>query len=664
MAEKKKKVLNIALAGQPNVGKSVIFNQLTGMNQVVGNWPGKTVQKAEGFSLFGNYKFNIIDLPGIYSLTTYSLEEIVTREYIVEQEPDYIVNVLDANQLERNLYLSLQLFLLDRPVIMVLNQYDILRERGYEIDAEKLEKELGVPVLKSVAVHNRGVHEILEKIIEIEETGKKLKPLQIQFGKEIEVVMDELTNSIKKAPFESQEPLRFFVQKVLENDRNCVEQLEVCYDQQEDVGEDLVREIRNKREHLEDYHGHEISEIFNGEYYQKSSKIVDQVQVLEKQTKKNKIQTFFDHLTVHSVWGYVFLALVLLGSYLFVFWLGNLTSTALDSVYGSWTESVLTNWNEGSWKYRILWKSIMGGFIAGVGGVLPYVIPFYIIIEILQDVGYLPRAAYLMDRFMHSIGLHGKAIIPMLLGFGCNVPAISATMIMETEKEKKRAIVAASFVPCSAVTTIVLGLVAKYMGIGYALLLYLINFIVILGVGKVMKKLDPEEDIDLIIEFHEFRKPNVKVILKQAWHRSKEFVYRALPLIVILGVLLEVLMEYNLLNPLNTIMKPLTVGFLGLPIGVSVYLFYGILRKELNLVLLQLYVASLGLTMTQFMTPQQMIVFTLVTMLYVPCLATIVMIKHHEGTKFATKVFFLLLAVGILVAGAVRWIWELVIFLS
>lgn len=180
------KIIRIALAGQPNVGKSVIFNRLTGLSQVVGNWPGKTVAKAEGTAKFGNYIFKIIDLPGIYSLSTYSLEEIVSREYILDESPDYIVNVLDSNHLERNLFLTIQLLMLNRPTIISLNQIDLLKERGYEIDREKLESLLGVAVVPTVAVHNRGVHEILEEIIEIEEGHKTLSMKKITFGKEIE----------------------------------------------------------------------------------------------------------------------------------------------------------------------------------------------------------------------------------------------------------------------------------------------------------------------------------------------------------------------------------------------------------------------------------------------------------------------------------------------
>jgi len=633
------------------------------MNQVVGNWPGKTIGKAEGYTEFQGYKFNIIDLPGIYSLSTYSLEEIVTREYIINEKPDYIINVVNSNHLERNLYFSLQLFMLKRPIIISLNQYDILQKQGFDIDVEKLEDELQVPVQKTVAVHNRGVHELLERIIEIEENDTKIHPREMEFGREIEKKIEKMIARVKEEDLQFNYPLRFLAQKLLEGDENAIALLKQELKKNEVHEKDFIDLIQKERRELEDLHGHYVSELFNGEFYNQTSKIVNSTLKIEKQTRKNKVQNFFDHITVHSIWGYVLLGLILMGSYLFVFWLGDLISSALDGLYGSWTEAVLQTWTEDSWEYRLFWKSMMGGLIAGVGGVLPFVIPFYIIIEILQDVGYLPRAAYLMDKLMQSVGLHGKAIIPILLGFGCNVPAISATMIMETESEKKRAVVITSLIPCSAVTVIVMGLVAKYLGIWYALLLYGINFLIILIVGKLMQKVDPEEDTDLIIEFHDFRKPNTKVILKQTWQRSKEFVYMALPLIILFGVILEVLMEFSLLEPINLLMKPITVYYLGLPVGVSVYLFYGILRKELNLVLLQLYVSSLGLTMTQYMTPIQMITFTLMTMLYAPCLATIMVIKRHEGTKFATKVFFYLLGIALVISGIVRWGYELIVFL-
>jgi len=299
----------------------------------------------------------------------------------------------------------------------------------------------------------------------------------------------------------------------------------------------------------------------------------------------------------------------------------------------------------------------VGGLFAGVGGVLPYVIPFFMIIEILQDTGYLPRAAYLMDRFMHHLGVHGKTIIPVLIGFGCNVPAVSAAMIMETEKERKRAIIISSMIPCSAVTTIVMGLVAEHVGFWYAILLYFINFAVIVAVGKILTLMDKDKSTksELIIELHDFRKPNLKVISKQTWARSKEFVYMALPLIVVLGIFLQIMLEFQLMDPINTLLKPITVYALGLPVGVGVYLFYGVLRKELNLVLLNAFVLSMGLTIPLYMTNLQIFTFTLVTMLYVPCLATIIVIKKDAGWKFALQIFFFEILLALVFGSAFHW---------
>jgi ferrous iron transport protein B len=663
------KTFSIALAGNPNVGKSVIFNQLTGLSQVVGNWPGKTVSKAEGKTKFQNYLFNIIDLPGIYSLSTYSLEEIISREYILQDEPDYIINVLDSNQLERNLFFTLQLLMLGRPVIISLNQFDLLQKRGYEIDCDKLSELLGVPVIPTVAVHNRGVHELLEKIIEVEERSEKIVHSQIPFGKEIESKVQEIIDKILKNKNLCKCPTRFMAIKLLEKDKFCLQgvtEVEVPnlpseYSHVEAPNDDILPVVNRIREELEDLHGESISTILNAEFYNIASQIDEKVISIKTPTKKLKWQIWMDHITLHSFWGYIVLFFIMMGAYSLVFIFGDLISGWLDALFTLWTpgaESQLGG--SDSLTFKIVWNALVGGLFAGIGGVLPYVIPFYFIIEILQDTGYLPRAAYLMDRLMHNLGVHGKTIIPILLGFGCNVPAISACSIMETEKEKKRAILISSMIPCSAVTTIVLGLVAKHLGFGYALLVYAINFGIIIIIGKFMKKMGPEEESELIIELHNFRKPNAKVIATQTWQRSREFVYMALPLIVILGIFLQLMMEFNILAPINNVLSPLTVTILGLPIGVGVYLFYGVLRKELNLVLLEIYVLGLGLTMNQYMTPIQMIIFCLVTMLYVPCLATIIVIKKEAGGKFATQVFFFEIILAVIIAGGINWGYKLI----
>ena len=293
----------------------------------------------------------------------------------------------------------------------------------------------------------------------------------------------------------------------------------------------------------------------------------------------------------------------------------------------------------------------MAGLFGAITGVLLYVIPFFFVIEILQDSGYLPRAAFLLDKFMHYIGVHGKTIIPMVLGFGCNVPACAGCRIMETQREKKISIAMTSIIPCAAVMTVVLGLVGRYLGLGWVLFLFAINFSVIILVGRILNKVMPGECTELIMEMHEYRLPNHKVIFKQTWMRTKEFIFKALPLIVVLGIILEIMLIFDLLSPLNTILAPITVIWLGLPAVTGVFLIYGILRKELTLVLLEILAFSLGLTIVDLLNPIQMITFCMVTMLYVPCFATIVVIAKQTSWKYAAQICFLEIGIALLIGG-------------
>ncbi len=653
------KEITIALAGNPNVGKSVIFNKLTGLSQIVGNWPGKTVAKAEGICTFQGYTFKIIDLPGIYSLSTYSIEEIITRKYIVEEKPDYIINVLDANQLERNLFFTLQLQMLHRPMILALNQYDLLRERGYEIDTQKLSDTLQLPIEKVVAVHNRGVHELLERIIELEENKGVKIPQDPIFGKEIEEYLERISAKLPEfSESLASYPSKFIALKLLENDEVIIQEL--VSNSTEEIGR-FIYLIDEIRQNLTDLHGEQISTILNGEFYNITGQLFSEVQSVKSQSRINKFRIFLDHITVHSIGGYFILFAVLFGTYILIFTFGDWISSLLDSLFDHFTPQAISFLGtQESWLYKVVWNGLVGGLVAGIGGVLPFVIPFYLIIEILQDIGYLPRAAYLMDRFMHHLGVHGKTIIPVLLGFGCSVPAVSACRIMENEKQRRRSILISTMIPCSATTTIVLGLVAKYLGIVQAILLYGILFIIIIAIGKIITIQSEVDDSELIIELHDFRKPNFSVIISQTWQRSREFVYMALPLMVGLGILMQIFVEFQILNVINNFMSPITVVLLGLPVSIGVYLIYGFLRKELNLILLELFVGSMGLTMQEYLTPLQMMIFTITILLYIPCLATFINIIKEAGPRFGWKLFFFRILLAIITSTIIRLLYDLV----
>ncbi|MFX1391562.1 MAG: ferrous iron transport protein B [Promethearchaeota archaeon] len=692
-----KDIINIALAGNPNVGKSVIFNQLTGLSQTIGNWPGKTVEKMEGNLDFIGYHFNIVDLPGIYSLSTFTIEEIVSREFIVSDNVDLIINVIDGTNLERNLFFTFQLLELKVPIILAVNQMDILHKRKMDIDFKKLKEIFKLPVLPLVAVHGVGVHQLLEEAIKMIKNqhpyldqGKsnsghfkhhthqhhrekrihnKLKSKLslksefkfpdlsgiLSFGKEIEEKVSALSSEIEKNSETkniSSYPNRFLAIKLLEND----EEIKKLFEDGESFSKIIQNSNRYQKE-LEDLHGEDINTIISSEIYNNINKIVDKVliQKSKKQATKISLADKIDHLTTHSILGYLILILVIFGIYQFTFSIGNFFKGLIEDGYGMWSEGFYRLFGENTIWVKIFWDGGVGGIIGAVGGVLVFVIPFFLIIEILQDSGYLPRAAFMMDRIMHSIGVHGKTIIPMILGFGCNVPACAGCRIMETEREKKISIVLTSLVPCAATMTVVMGLVGSYLGFSWVVFLFIINFSVILVVGRILNKTMPGACTELIMEMHEYRLPNYNVILKQTWLRSKEFVFKALPIIILLGISLEILLIFNALEPINFVFSPISVFWLGLPAATGIFLIYGILRKELTLVLLALFAENLGKTIGVLLTPIQMITFSLVTMLYIPCFATIIIIAKQTNWKYAIQISLLEILIALIIGGIINW---------
>ncbi len=647
-----RKIINIALAGNANVGKSVIFNQLTGMKQCIGNWPGKTVEKCEGNLTFLNYNFNIVDLPGIYSLSTYSIEEIISREFLIGENVDLIINVIDGTNLERNLFFTAQLIGLKLPMIIAVNQMDLVRKRDIMIDFKKLEELFKVPVMPVIAVHGRGIHELLEKAIIMYENRLLIPNEDIfKFGKEVEDKVEQLIKEIENNQKELRSikyPTRFLAVKILEGDEDLVNKVKK-------FKPEIIHLSKQGRSELEDLHGEDITTIISAEIYNKIHDIMHQSVIKSQIPKKVTWADKLDHITTHSIFGYAILFLILICSIWIVFTIAEILGGLIDGIYDFLTPIVYDLFGDTIWT-NIFWDGGIASLFGGISGVLIIVIPFFLIIEILQDSGYLPRAAFMMDKMMHQLGVHGKAIIPLILGFGCNVPACTGCRIMETEREKRITAFLTTMIPCAAVMTVVLGLVGRYLGFQYVAILYGINFAVIILFGKIASKKLPGESTELIMEMHEFRTPNVKVILLQTWVRTKDFVYTAMPLIIVLGIIMEIMIMFNLLVTINVILWPITVLWLGLPIETGIFLIYGIARKELTLVLLETFALEIsGIPLIEFMTQIQMFVFSLVTMLYIPCIATIIVLKKETGWKFALKVALAEIGFAILLGGIVNW---------
>ncbi|MEM3595575.1 MAG: ferrous iron transport protein B, partial [Candidatus Bathyarchaeia archaeon] len=615
-----KRIVKVALAGNANVGKSSVFNQLTGSSQTVGNWPGKTVERAEGKLHFAGYTIMILDLPGIYSLSTFSIEEIVSRDYIAIERPDVIVNVVDASALERNLYFTIQLLELQAPVVMALNQVDYAARRGIRINVNLLSKTLGIPVVPTIAITGVGITELLNTVINVVEGKIRPSGSKIEYGKEIEEELEILENIVReKLPkLVENYPARWISVKLIERDEDITHKIKEL-----PSGDDVLAAADDAIRRIERIHGEPAPVVIASERYGMASHIAREVTEVVSPPRVT-IEDKLGSLTAHRFLGYPILAAIATLMFTLIFILGgyvvNILETFFQEMFIPTIDVYLSRFLP-----QFIVEIICGGFISGIAAgatiALPYIVPFYILLAILEDSGYLPRAAFLMDNLMHKIGLHGKAFIPLLLGYGCNVPACMGCRIMETERERFLAGFVVVLVPCSARSVIILGLVGRYLGLHIALTLYVFDLVLIFVLGRIAYRLLPGEPIGLIMEMPPYRVPSPSLVLKKTWVRTKDFIYVALPLIVTGSIGLQFLTSSGLIWPIADLMEPLISGWLGLPSLSGIPLIFGVLRKELTLILL----AELAGTTSfeQILTPIQMIVFTLVTMIYIPCIATI-----------------------------------------
>lgn len=637
MPEKK---IRISLAGNANVGKSVIFNHLTGLHQHIGNWPGKTVERAEGSLNFEGYTIDVIDLPGIYSLSTYSLEELVSREYIAVEKPDVVVNVVDASVLERNLFFTIQLLELEPRLVVALNQIDAAEKKGMKIDHKRLEKLLGVPVVPCIATKGVGLTDLIRKVIEVHEKGH-LHPLRRhRFGSEIEERIEKLASAIKVTDIGY--PSRWVAIKLLERDPE-VEKL--VYSTQPEVKanvESLIREI-------EQIHSESSPAIIASERYNIAHRIARETLTIVT-PEKIGLDERLASLTVHRIWGYLIMALVMGSVFYGIFKFGDFASSLLLAMFEG-LRTLFFSATGASPASKFIWDGLIEGVVAGITIALPYIVPFYVAMSILESSGYLPRVAYLMDSAMHRIGLHGKAFIPLMLGYGCSVPGCMACRIMETQRERLLASFLTTLVPCAARTVVILGLVGTFVGMRWALLLYLFDLALILVLGRLASRILPGEPMGLIMEMPSYKMPPLNVTAKQVWFRLEEFVWVAFPLMIVGNLVLKILQYLSILPTLEEAFSFLTVSWLGLPAVTVTPLIFGIFRKELTLVMLAALVGTENFGTV--LTGTQMIVFTTVTLLYIPCVATIAVLIREFGYRKALAITLFEVGFAIFIGGLV-----------
>ncbi len=518
------KRLSIALAGNPNSGKTTIFNNITGTRQKVGNWPGVTVEKKEGSINKSGYDLKIIDLPGTYSLTPFSIEEIVARNFILEERPDVVIDIIDASNLERSLYLATQLREIDCKVLFALNMADVARTRGIKIDDKKLSELLAVPVVFTIGNKNKGIETLLEKAIELAESDYVLpKKRRVKYSKDIEDSISKIEHFIGNHAADSiPYNIRWTAIKLLEDDKIVKERV---LEKTGKFGEDILREIDNHRKFLVDRFDDDPEIIMTDERYGFIAGII--MEVLTTSIKQRvDISRNVDLVLTNRFVGFPIFIFFIWAMFQLTFSLGAYPMDWINSgisLFSTLLAHVLPE--------NIVKDFLINGIIAGVGSViifLPNILILFFCIALFEDTGYMSRAAFLMDKIMHLIGLHGKSFIPMLMGFGCNVPAIMASRTLESEKDRTLTILITPFMSCSARLPVYIILAGAFFGAKAGTVIfgiYLLGIILSIITGRLFRStLLRGADAPFVMELPPYRIPMIKSLMIHMWDRSKIFI--------------------------------------------------------------------------------------------------------------------------------------------
>lgn len=618
----------------------MLFNQLTGSNQIIGNWPGKTVDRAEGKLRYEGYDITVVDLPGIYSFSTFSMEELVSRDYIALEKPDVVINILDASILERNLFFTIQLIEMGAPLVVCLNQADEAKKKGIIIDKNKLQEALGVPVVFTVATRGEGIYELMGEAVNV--ALSKPKTQQLKYRKDVEESIRKLENIVEKEGLQLNYPPRWLAIKLLEGDTEIIKMVS---DQSKAVIDSALRVSQEMSTLCQE----PCFSVIASERYALANSIA--ASALHQSEVKSTLSDKLELLTTHRIFGYFTSVGVITGLLLWTFFVGNGLSNLISSGL-SMINPIDPNFSTSQPILSIVLNGVWGGFNAGLTLIIPFVIPFYLLLAIVEDSGILTRVAFMLDSAMHKIGLHGKALIPIILGYGCNVPAIHSCKIMETRRERLLAAFAITFAPCSARTIVLFGMVGLFVGIHWALILYVVDIAIILVLGRVAMKAVPGKSTGLIMEMSSFKLPSLRVVIKQTWTRTKSIIYIVFPIYIIGSALLQALYVLDVLTPISNALAPLTVWWLGLPSIAGVLLILGTVRKELVLIAA---VAVLGTTNLLVQpggfTQVQLIVMALVSMLYIPCISTIAILGKEFGWKAASIISLANIGAALLIGG-------------
>jgi ferrous iron transport protein B len=629
----------IVLIGQPNCGKSTIFNHVVGYRSETANFPGSTVEIAQGQIRLNGCISQLLDLPGIYSLTSSNPAEAAAKQFLLDSAVDLIINVIDASLLSRSLELTLELRELGLPMLVCLNMVDDAERKGISISAERLSSRLGLPVLATVASRGQGIRELFAHAM----AGKTRQlPASPRWSRDVETAIGEIELSLSVDHQQSNLPARFVAVKLLEADDDLAAMVKPAM---RSIAEDARRRLEIRR-------GRNAESVIMAERHDEAMRTCEEVATVGR--PRADARAAIDRLLTHPVWGYVFLVGIFVGLFWGVFGVGAALEKVLQPAFAAGSGR-LSAWLGRGTVSEVLVRGLWDGFAGGATIVLPYLVPFLFGLAFLEDVGYLPRVAYLMDGLLHRIGLHGTSVLPFVLGYGCSVPACMATRILPSKRDRFIASVLATLVPCAARSNVIFALVAFYLGPGWALGVFAFNGLVVVLSGWILTRIWPEVSPGMVLEVPRYQIPSAKVMTRKVWFRLREFIVLSWPLLIGGSVVLGMAEHWHWDRSINLTLSPLT-GLLGLPLAVGTTLVFGLLRKELSMIML---VQALGTTaIGQAMTASQILVFTIFITFYIPCLATIATLVKEIGRKMTAVALGYSFVVATLLAVATRLVFS------
>lgn len=635
--------MDLVLVGQPYSGKSTIFNEVVGYKSLSTNAPGSTVGHTHGLLELDGESLDLIDLPGIYSLQVSDEAGDPAVEHILEAPPDTVlVNVIDASVLARSLELTLQLAELQRPMVVALNMTDEARRKGVSIDAQALSQALGVPVVATVGRKGEGVLELFRAA---RRAGReRLVPRVVPGPVHVERLLSRLAEVVGGRQLPGPLVPRFTAIKLVERDPCIRRRLESHLTATDwETAERVLARFEEATEQRSEY-------VMSAVRHNLAFELFESVATV-RSSRRSGLHERLNDLLMHPVLGYAILAAVLAGMFALVFHVGS----AVEPLFLEWFDGLharLAAWLPADSVGYALVHGVAAGVGGGVGIVVPYLLPFFVGLALLEDTGYLPRIAFLADTVMHRVGLHGMSVVPLIMGYGCTVPAVLATRILRSRRDRLITATLATLIPCSARMTIIFGLIGFFISVKAALLVYAVNLLLVALVGKVMSLAMPERGPGLIMELPRYRVPAFGPVAHKTWFRLKEFVIVAWPILIAGSVVLEVIDHYALSQPLNDAMAPFTAGLLGFPPAVGVTLVFGIMRKELALVLL---FTALGTTdVASVMSLAQIVGYTFFVTFYVPCLATFAALGREFGWRTASLITVVTLGIVTVSAAGLR----------